>query len=353
LHVVFGPNEAGKSTAFAAFLDLVFGIGAQSPFDFLHPYSTMRIGGALEFEDGIREFARIKRAQNSLLDAEDRPVPEGAIRGDLGGIERDAYRTMFSLDDETLEKGGESILASRGDLGQLLFSASAGLAHLSRRLVDLRSEADGFYRYRARSGALADLKERLRELKEERETFDTLASDHARLVETRDRSRASYDEALAERTAHQGRIDEIGRHLAALPRLAALRDLRERLAPLAEVPDAPPGSAEELRDLQREEIEIGVQAAAAAGEIARYEDEAAGIVVDEAAFRLAGRAERMAELRARHVTAEKDLPERRLQLRDLDRAIAAILRRIGREGEPEPRRLVLTAATVGRLRKLI
>ncbi|RTL91453.1 hypothetical protein EJV44_19525 [Ancylobacter aquaticus] len=43
LHIVYGPNEAGKSTAFAAFLDLLFGIGTQSPFNFLHPYSTMRI----------------------------------------------------------------------------------------------------------------------------------------------------------------------------------------------------------------------------------------------------------------------------------------------------------------------
>lgn len=353
LHVVYGPNEAGKSTAFAAFLDLVFGIGAQSPFDFLHSYSTMRIGGALEFEGGTREFARIKRAQNSLLDAEDRPVPESAIRGDLGGIERDAYRTMFSLDDETLEKGGESILASRGDLGQLLFSASAGLAHLSHRLLDLRSEADGFYRYRARSGALADLKARLAELKAERETFDTVASDHARLVETRERSGASYGEAVAGRASIQGRIDEIGRHLAALPRLAALRALRERLAPLAEAPEAPAGWASELPDLQKEEIEIGVQAGGLAEEIGRYEGEAAAIVVDEAVLRLAGRAERMAELRARHVTAEKDLPERRLRLREMDRAISAILRRIEREGEAEPRRLLLTAATIGRLRELI
>ena len=139
LHVIYGPNEAGKSTAFTAFLDLLFGIATQSPFDFLHPYSTMRIGGALEFGGEKREFARIKRPQNSLLDADDRPIPESAIRGELGGIERDAYRTMFSLDDETLENGGESILESKGDLGQLLFSASAGLSHLSQKLIDLKA----------------------------------------------------------------------------------------------------------------------------------------------------------------------------------------------------------------------
>ncbi|WP_454659095.1 AAA family ATPase [Bosea beijingensis] len=353
LHVIYGPNEAGKSTAFAAFLDLLFGIGAQSPFDFLHPYSTMRIGGALEFGAETREFVRIKRPQNSLLDAEGRPIAESAIRGELGGIERDAYRTMFSLDDETLEKGGESILASKGDLGQLLFSASAGLAHLSHKLLDLRGEADGFYRYRARSGTLAELKARLTELKAERERFDTLASDHARLVETRDRARAHYDQAVTERTRTQSRMDEIQRHLTALPRLAALRGIRERLAPLADVPEAPPGWPSELPRLQKQEIELGVQIQAIAEEVGRLADEIEAIAVDEAALRLCEPVERLGELRARHVTAERDIPERRLQLRQEDLAISAILRRIEREGEAEPHRLILTAATVGRLRELI
>ncbi|GAA0033955.1 MULTISPECIES: YhaN family protein [Bradyrhizobium] len=353
LHVIYGPNEAGKSTAFTAFLDLLFGIATQSPFDFLHPYSTMRIGGALEFGGETREFARIKRPQNSLLDADDRPIPESAIRGELGGIERDAYRTMFSLDDETLEKGGESILASKGDLGQLLFSASAGLSHLSQKLIDLKAEADGFYKFRARSGALVDLKTRLAELKAEREKFDTLASDHARLVESLDRSKKHYDEAVTERTRTRGRIDEIQRHLAALPRLVALRGIRERLAPLADVPEAPPGWANEVRRLQKEEIELGVQTNAIADEIDRLADEISAIAVDEAALRLAERVERLAEQRARHVTAEKDVPERRLQLREIDRVISVILQRVEREGETEPRRLVPTAATVGRLRELI
>ena len=44
---------------------------------------------------------------------------------------------MFSLDDDTLEDGGESILASKGDLGQLLFSASAGLSDLGRNLEEI------------------------------------------------------------------------------------------------------------------------------------------------------------------------------------------------------------------------
>ena len=102
LHILYGPNEAGKSTALAAFLDFLFGIEPRSRFNFLHPYPTMRIGAVLELARGTRELVRVKRVQNSLLDSSDQPVPDAIIQAELGSIDRDSYRTMFSLDDDTL-----------------------------------------------------------------------------------------------------------------------------------------------------------------------------------------------------------------------------------------------------------
>lgn len=353
LHIVYGPNEAGKSTALAGFLDLLFGIETRSRFNFIHPYPTMRVGGTLELAGGPQQLVRIKRPQNSLLDARDQPIAEGTLLGELGGIDRESYRTMFSLDDATLEAGGESILSSKGDLGQLLFSASAGLADLSKGLVDLKAEAEGFYKYRARSGELSELKARLAELKAERERIDTLASDYAQLIEARDRAAIQYDEAIVSRGKIQARMDEILRHLNALPRLADLRALRERIAPLADLPDAPRGWPEELPKLQKDEIELGIRAQGLTEEIAELSGQLDAIVVDETALRLADKVERLADLRARHVTAEKDIPERRLQLREAEFAISTILGRIERTGETEPDRLVLGASVVGALRALI
>lgn len=353
LHIVYGPNEAGKSTALAGFLDLLFGIETRSRFNFIHPYPTMRVGGTMELAGGPQELVRIKRPQNSLLDARDQPIAEGVLLGELGGIDRDSYRTMFSLDDATLEAGGESILSSKGDLGQLLFSASAGLADLSKGLVDLKAEAEGFYKYRARSGELSDLKARLAELKAERERIDTLASDYAQLIDARDRAAIQYEEAIVSRGKIQARIDEIQRHLNALPRLTDLRGLRQRIAPLADLPDPPRGWADELPQLQKDEIELGIRAQGLTEKIAELSGQLDAIVVDEAALRLADKVERLADLRARHVTAEKDIPERRLQLREAEFAISTILGRIERMGETEPDRLVLGASVVGALRALI
>lgn len=353
LHIVYGPNEAGKSTALAGFLDLLFGIETRSRFNFLHPYPTMRVGGTLELAGGPQELVRIKRPQNSLLDARDQPITEGVILGELGGIDRDSYRTMFSLDDATLEAGGESILSSKGDLGQLLFSASAGLADLSKGLVDLKTEAEGFYKYRARSGELSDLKARLGEFRAERERIDTLASDYSQLIEARDRAAIQYEEAIGSRGRIQARMDEIQRHLNALPRLADLRGLGQRIAPLADLPDAPRGWAEELPQLQKDEIELGIRVQGLTEEIAELSGQLDAIVVDETALRLADKVEWLADLRARHVTAEKDIPERRLQLREAEFAISTILGRIERTGETDPQRLVLGASVVGALRTLI
>ena len=353
LHIVYGPNEAGKSTALAGFLDLLFGIETRSRFNFIHPYPTMRVGGTLELAGGPQELVRIKRPQNSLLDARDQPIAEGVLLGELGGIDRESYRTMFSLDDATLEAGGESILSSKGDLGQLLFSASAGLADLSKGLVDLKTEAESFYKYRARSGELSDLKARLGELKAERERVDTLASDYAQLIDARDRAAIQYEEAIVSRSRIQARMDEIQRHLNALPRLTDLRGLRQRIAPLADLPDAPRGWAEELPQLQKDEIELGIRAQGLSEEIAELSGQLDAIVLDETALRVADKVERLADLRARHVTAEKDIPERRLQLREAEFAISTILGRIERMGETEPDRLVLGASVVGALRALI
>jgi len=61
-HIVFGPNEAGKSTALAAIEDLLFGIPGQSPFNFLHDYTEMRIGAVVE--NGATTLPVVRRKGN-------------------------------------------------------------------------------------------------------------------------------------------------------------------------------------------------------------------------------------------------------------------------------------------------
>ncbi|KAF0122458.1 MAG: hypothetical protein FD152_3557 [Xanthobacteraceae bacterium] len=57
-HVIYGLNEAGKSTSLAAYLDLLFGIEERSNYGFLHSYQTMEVGGIVDLAEGRAELRR-------------------------------------------------------------------------------------------------------------------------------------------------------------------------------------------------------------------------------------------------------------------------------------------------------
>jgi len=267
-HIVYGPNEAGKSTALAAYLDLLFGIERTNRYNFLHPYNVMQIGAALAVGGRVHELRRIKRTLNTLLDAQDQPVSDDLIRAHLGKIDRKSYCAMFSLDDDTIEQGGDDILASKGDLGRALFSASAGVAGLSQMLAGLREEAEQFHKPRGRDTRLNELKARLAELRAQRDGIDTAAAAHARLVAARDQAREAYEEAVARRGEIQARSEQVQRYLGAWPRLAALRTLHAAIAPLAHLPPAPPSWKQALSDLQTKAANLTARLDSAARDIA-------------------------------------------------------------------------------------
>jgi len=147
LHLLYGPNEAGKSSALRALRQLLYGIPARSPDDFIHPYKKMRIGGLLRHSDGARiEMVRRKANKNALRDgADDRPVDEARFRRFLGNIEEDVFATMFGIGHEDLVQGGEEIIQGGGDVGQALFAAGSGISDLRRVQKEFRDQAEALF----------------------------------------------------------------------------------------------------------------------------------------------------------------------------------------------------------------
>ena len=77
LHIVFGPNESGKTTSLMAIEDLLFGIPDRSPYDFMHRYKTMRIGAMLENGADQLEFRRRKGKKETILGLDGLPMVGG------------------------------------------------------------------------------------------------------------------------------------------------------------------------------------------------------------------------------------------------------------------------------------
>ncbi|RWI16734.1 MAG: hypothetical protein EOQ94_29335 [Mesorhizobium sp.] len=353
LHIVFGLNEAGKSTALSAYLDLLFGIEERSRYNFLHDYSSMRIGGLLEFEGQTLGVSRTKSRGNSLRDAEGRPLSEIAITAHLAGLSRDAYSSMFSLDDETLEAGGMAILESRGDLGKLLFTASAGLGHASDVLAALEIEADGLHRKQAQTTEIAQLKKRFAELKSRKEAIDTLASTFEALEAERAEAQEKYDRSLAERAALSARLATIERYMRAAPLLA---EIKRKASRLAELPDMPSpartwsGSVAELID---KDARLRTRLQANADEIDRAKAKIKAIAADDAILLISEQVRALADRKARYLSAGMDLPTRKMEVQLLDQTVANCLAALGRSAERDPSRLILPAVVVGTLRTMV
>jgi len=63
LHIIYGPNEAGKSSALRALSCLFFGFPTQLDDNFLHPYSSLRVGARICNDQNEQlEFLRRKAA---------------------------------------------------------------------------------------------------------------------------------------------------------------------------------------------------------------------------------------------------------------------------------------------------
>lgn len=353
LHIVYGPNEAGKSTALSAFLDLLYGIELRSPYNFLHPYETMRVGAELEGDGPALSLVRVKSRRNSLRDDRDQPVGDHTLGAWLGGIDRDAYRGMFSLDDDTLEQGGEDILKSRGDLGSLLFAASAGLSDLADRLQALEAEADRFHKGRLRSTELADLKRTLKDLDDQRETIDVQASEYRRRVQARDQARKAYEAAAADLSAVRARVRTIDRLHQGLAHAGEVRRLRAEVAALGPVPEPPAAWHEEIDRLREQETALTRDRDGADRRIADLDRALAGITVDEALLEVSERLDRLTDLERRFASAAEDLPRRRLECAARERQISVLLAQLDLPPETDPWALVVPAATASTLRDLI
>ncbi|MDI7860971.1 AAA family ATPase [Rhizobiaceae bacterium n13] len=152
LHVIYGPNEAGKSSALSAFSDLLFGFPrTTSHFSFAHDAASLRVGAEVFSRAGDKlSFRRRRGAKNTLLAADDKEaaLAEDALATFLGSLNRDVFERAFGLDSARLREGAAAMLQSGGEIGSLLFSAASGLMGLTNLRQKLESEADGIFAQR-------------------------------------------------------------------------------------------------------------------------------------------------------------------------------------------------------------
>ncbi len=352
LHVIYGPNEAGKSTLLEGWLDFLFQIPVQSRMAFLHSYQTMQLGAALEIDGRTHDLIRVKKRDASLLDNNGAPVGEALLHGGLRGLDRSSYAAMFSLNRQTLDEGGESILASKGDLGELLFQASAGLTDLATQLDDVHTESETFLNKTGRKGVLREIGAKFDDLCRQIKDLDTAAGEYARLSADRNSARDAWQDARKAVETAQATVIETERLSSAIPLLPRLERLDAQIAEYGALPDPPEGWLAELPEVDRTEAAINTRQETAKATVAGLDAEVRDCVPDRPVLDLRESIAEAETLKSAYDEAVKDLPRRRGDLASRTEAMQQSLSRLG-QTEVDPVTLLPDARTLGRIRDLI
>lgn len=351
LHVIYGANEAGKSTLLSGWLDLLFQIPVQSPMKFLHPYTSMQLGAALKIDGSVHNVIRVKKRDHSLLDAQGAPIGEALIHGGLRGLDRASYAAMFSLNQQTLDEGGESILASEGDLGELLFQASAGLTDLSAQLDTLREDSLEFLNASGRKGRLRELNSEFDALGDQIKSLDTAAVEYARLTKERDAARSTWQNARKEVEATQTSVFDKERLAEALPLIERLGRLDTQISELGDLPTPPTSWIAELPETDRNETEMTIRLEASEQAVSDLEEELVKTSEDIEILDARDMITATDNLKSAYDTATADLPKRMKERDGETESVRDSLARLGQSGA-DPVTILPEVAVSGRLRGL-
>jgi uncharacterized protein YhaN len=309
LHLVYGLNEAGKSTTLRAISGLLYGIDKNTGDAHQHAMSDLRIGARLlHSKEGERSFVRKKGNQGTLLNGSGSTVDETLLRSWLSVTDRKQFELMFGLDHEQLREAGKALTNPKTTLGETLFGAALNGMALQQALLRLEADADKLLSPGGSAGAvhkaLAAYREQLKRakdrtlpVKEWKDLHDT--------IEAAEAKRAELSAALVRIQTARHRLVRLQ---GALPSVRVRADaLRERAA-MGEVRLLPRGLAAQRTDIVHALESATQQVRKVTGDIAWAEQERDQLVVPDALVVTEARIKQLTEDLGKYKTELRDKP---------------------------------------------
>ena len=246
-HMAYGPNEAGKTTISRALKAALFGVPERTNDGHLHGNPGLRVGVVLASSSGERLAAMRRKARKNSLVRYDpstgeelgEAIPDERMTAWMGGLPEGLFVSMFGLDHDELVTGGKALSEGKGELGQSLFEAGAGLSSIRELRERLAKQADELFRPRASSSAIFKVLEHYNEARKDAKDAQTKPAEWEVLRKTAEEAKTAYDEARTRQENLQKEWRRLERLAGVLPDVAARSLALDRLAILGEVTKLP------------------------------------------------------------------------------------------------------------------
>ena len=238
IDLIYGPNEAGKSTTLRAVQCLLFGFPTRTDDSFLHSNPKLRVGATLGLTDGSTfEVVRRKGNVKTLRDQNDDGVIDDAKLAELlGPLESESFRSRFALDGDELVRGGKAIVSGHGDLAQALFAAASGGRQLDVLRSQLEDTAAELFKERASKPAINVGVKEVGDLDRQIREASLAPTEWTQTREELDQLEKRREEITSELNDLDATIKQRERFRDALPSIAKRREAAAELERLRDVP---------------------------------------------------------------------------------------------------------------------
>lgn len=304
--LIYGPNEAGKSTLLQAIHDFLFGIHSRSTANFLHDYNELRIEAELEDAKGrSHTFRRRKGNKDTLLDASESPVPELLLSEILGVVSESYFTSMFGMGSEELRAGANELLSGKGDLGGALFSARLGGTPVDRVIETLKNEADVLFSGRSR-GRIREAIKRYKDHQKAKKEALIDPEKWGEVVQALAEETRQLDLLKTEIRTKQRRRNWLELCRSARSLVSEWKDSTSQLTGLAHLPELASGFTAETREAQKNLIATERELQQIESHLSRLQEESSTLVLRPEILEAQAR---ISDLHARLGGYQKDLQE--------------------------------------------
>ncbi|NNE00260.1 MAG: AAA family ATPase [Pirellulaceae bacterium] len=242
-HIVYGLNESGKSTSLRAIKSLLYGMPTRAIDNYVHPNSKIRVSGTLVNANGdVLQCVRRRGRKNTLRDEADKEViADSAMHQMLSGIDRETFEQRFGLSHDELVRGGADIISGGGDLGTILFAASAGVSKLREVQTQLDELCAKLFIPGGKNGSLniimSQFKQQKNELREAQVPPSEYEGKRERLRKKRDEV-SKVDRQVKKFAGELSRLKALQKALPLIPRWESTQQRLDELSGTPSLDDA-------------------------------------------------------------------------------------------------------------------
>ncbi|WP_394830961.1 AAA family ATPase [Pendulispora rubella] len=237
LTVVYGPNEAGKTTVLSAIRCFLFGFRDKSPelvLDF--EQSELRVGALVELDNGRRyEATRTKGRKQTLFGRSlegGEEFDEEWFHHRLERPSRAVFENVFGFSLDMLARGAESL--KEHEVRSAIYGAGfGGHVDLEKVLGDLRKERESLFKESGRNPRINQLARVLDDRRRAIRAATTPGEEHRRVTDQLREQKVLAQSTYAEESARRTEVERTRAVMLAIEPYRALREAEAELEALS------------------------------------------------------------------------------------------------------------------------